>query len=542
MVSSARFVVLGAVAAAAIAFSSNASAQCTTGGTGGAIPSSGSGDGAWPGTFPTFPMIGTLSVTPPGGGTVIHSVKVNGLTHTWLGDMHIVLEDPAGNKFNVMHRPFFTGAGFGCADDVGGNYEFVDGAIPCTGAASIPCTGLTTPSGTYKQEFGNWPGSGGVANVGLESIPISAGTWKLYIYDWAGGDSGSLTDWELCFGAPTPPGPGGTPTTCVTGGAGGTYPGGGAVTGVWDTSLPTNPMVSTLAVTIPAGSTKIISVKLNGLSHTYGGDTHAVLTSPGGTSYNLLVLSDSTSPGGGGCGDPLGGNYEVVDAVVGSDPCGGPASPLTCSGVGNPYPAGTCAQTFGTWTSGNAGLFNTPLQSIPITNGSWTLSIYDWYPPLDNGTLTSWDLCFDVVSGPVSYCTAGTTTNGCLASISASANPSVSFANACNVSVANVEGQKNGILFYGLASNAVPWAPGSNSFLCVKPPTQRTGTQTSGGTMNACDGSFALNWNAYQMANPTALGNPWAVGNKAYVQAWFRDPPAVKTTNLSNGLEMTYVP
>jgi hypothetical protein len=151
-------------------------------------------------------------------------------------------------------------------------------------------------------------------------------------------------------------------------------------------------------------------------------------------------------------------------------------------------------------------------------------------------------MCFDVISGPVSYCTAGTTTNGCLASISASANPSVSFANACNISVANVEGQKNGILFYGLASNSVPWASGSNSFLCVKPPTQRTGTQTSGGTMNACDGSFALNWNAYQMANPTALGNPWAVGNKAYVQAWFRDPPAVKTTNLSDGLELTYQP
>jgi hypothetical protein len=26
------------------------------------------------------------------------------------------------------------------------------------------------------------------------------------------------------------------------------------------------------------------------------------------------------------------------------------------------------------------------------------------------------------------------------------------------------------------------------------------------------------------------------------VQAWFRDPPAVKSTNLSNALEMTYVP
>ena len=64
----------------------------------------------------------------------------------------------------------------------------------------------------------------------------------------------------------------------------------------------------------------------------------------------------------------------------------------------------------------------------------------------------------------------------------------------------------------------------------------------SGGTSGACNGTLSLDWNAYQMANPTSLGNPWAVGNKAYAQAWFRDPPAVKTTNLSDGLELTYVP
>jgi hypothetical protein len=31
-------------------------------------------------------------------------------------------------------------------------------------------------------------------------------------------------------------------------------------------------------------------------------------------------------------------------------------------------------------------------------------------------------------------------------------------------------------------------------------------------------------------------------GNKAQVQAWFRDPPAGKATNLSNAIEMTYLP
>jgi len=142
------------------------------------------------------------------------------------------------------------------------------------------------------------------------------------------------------------------------------------------------------------------------------------------------------------------------------------------------------------------------------------------------------------------FCTAGTTTNGCVPSISASANPSVSQANPCTVSVANVEGQKNGLLFYGVNNmNFAPiaWGTGS-SFLCVKAPTQRTPSQPSGGTAGQCNGQLTLDWDAFQIANPGSLGNPWAAGDKAYVQGWFRDPPAPKTTNLSDAVELTYVP
>ena len=145
---------------------------------------------------------------------------------------------------------------------------------------------------------------------------------------------------------------------------------------------------------------------------------------------------------------------------------------------------------------------------------------------------------------PMSYCTAGTTTNGCSASITANANPSVSFANACNITVTNVEGQQPGLLFYGVNNTGfvpLPWGAGT-SWLCVKAPTERTGVQSSGGTAGLCNGGFALDWNAFQSANSTALGNPWLVGNKAYVQAWFRDPPAPKTTSLSGAVELTYQP
>jgi hypothetical protein len=146
-------------------------------------------------------------------------------------------------------------------------------------------------------------------------------------------------------------------------------------------------------------------------------------------------------------------------------------------------------------------------------------------------------------STPTVYCTAGTTTNGCVPAISASNQPSVSAANPCGISIANVEGQKSGLIFYSITgAQAAPWSATSTSFLCVKSPTQRSAPQNSGGTASACDGSLTLDWNAYQAANPGALGNPWSVGAKAYVQGWFRDPPASKTTNLSDAVELTYVP
>jgi hypothetical protein len=166
-----------------------------------------------------------------------------------------------------------------------------------------------------------------------------------------------------------------------------------------------------------------------------------------------------------------------------------------------------------------------------------------------NGTTTTTDdidAIFRIpapVSGPIVYCTAGTTTNGCVPAIAASASPSVSFANACSLSIANVEGQKSGLIFYSITgANSQPWSATSTSFLCVKSPTQRSQPQSSGGTANACDGSLTLDWNAFQTANPGSLGNPWSAGDKVYVQGWFRDPPAPKTTNLSDAVELTYLP
>jgi hypothetical protein len=145
--------------------------------------------------------------------------------------------------------------------------------------------------------------------------------------------------------------------------------------------------------------------------------------------------------------------------------------------------------------------------------------------------------------GPIPYCTPGTTTSGCAGQVSASDNPSVGGATPCQIAITGLEGQKTGIVFYGLSSLTQSWCSlGGSSTLCVKAPTMRTGVQFTGGTSGQCDGQLALDWDAFQSSNPGALGAPWSAGDKAFVQGWFRDPPACKTTFLSEALDITYAP
>jgi hypothetical protein len=156
-----------------------------------------------------------------------------------------------------------------------------------------------------------------------------------------------------------------------------------------------------------------------------------------------------------------------------------------------------------------------------------------------------WDVFVRVLPDPAPpvYCTAGTSAGGCAASIGASAEPDLAHASPCSITIQALDGQRTGIVFYGLDAFAQPWcASGGTSFLCVKPPTQRTSAQSSGGSAGSCDGSLSLDWNAFQLASPAALGQPWSAGAKAYVQGWFRDPASCKTTSLSDAVELTYRP
>ena len=54
--------------------------------------------------------------------------------------------------------------------------------------------------------------------------------------------------------------------------------------------------------------------------------------------------------------------------------------------------------------------------------------------------------------------------------------------------------------------------------------------------------ALAVDWNAYVASTPGALGTPFAGGETVWAQAWFRDPGAPKTTNLSDALRFDVCP
>ena len=145
-----------------------------------------------------------------------------------------------------------------------------------------------------------------------------------------------------------------------------------------------------------------------------------------------------------------------------------------------------------------------------------------------------------VCSGGVAYCTSGTTSSGCVPLMNGSGGPSATALSGFTLGVTQLEGQKQGLIFYGVSGRAL--AAWGSSFLCVKSPTQRMSVLNSGGTAGACDGLLSEDWNAFMTAHPGALGSPRSAGQALQAQGWFRDPPSPKTTNLSNALETVLCP
>jgi len=149
-----------------------------------------------------------------------------------------------------------------------------------------------------------------------------------------------------------------------------------------------------------------------------------------------------------------------------------------------------------------------------------------------------------ICGGAVNYCTAGVSAAGCQATLSALGAASASASSGFVVDTTGVEGQKDGLYFYGQSGRqANTWGNGT-SFQCVVPPVMRGGLLTGTGTAGVCDGAFSQDLNARWCPTcPKPNQNPTA-GQTLQIQLWYRDPSNTsnQTTSLSDALEVNVCP
>lgn len=174
--------------------------------------------------------------------------------------------------------------------------------------------------------------------------------------------------------------------------------------GVWNnpgnaTVLPTNPATNISSIVLPVGVASINSITITGLTHTWIGDTHAVLVDPTGAMHNIYVRPGLFNTSiFGNSGDFLGGTYTFVDS-------GGLNLPNNSTAV-NPAAGtynknnGTTTDPDGLWINGNLGIFNTPFSGITHASaGTWSLRFIDWFAG-DTGAFTGWTIDYNAIPAP----------------------------------------------------------------------------------------------------------------------------------------------
>jgi len=136
-------------------------------------------------------------------------------------------------------------------------------------------------------------------------------------------------------------------------------------------------------------------------------------------------------------------------------------------------------------------------------------------------------------SKPTTYCTAKTTSLGCVPAIEALGYPSLS-GGSFQVRATQLHKSVPGIMVWSHGQASIPF---QNGTLCVAPPITRTpGQVTTSGTTN-CSGTLAFRFDpAYQLAHALAVGQTMAA------QAWARDNGDAFSSSLSNALTFIWCP
>ena len=174
----------------------------------------------------------TSSITVADGGTVSDLDVRLDITHTWVGDLIVRLDDGT-TTVDLVNQPGDLDNGTGCGssednivaigDDEGGSGSFEDSAPYAAGGRYTTNDALSAFDG---------------ANL--------AATWTLTVIDTGGGDLGTLNGWELLFNGASP--------TAIEGGSEG-IPGSYALSDVYP-----NPFRSEASFTLEVAETQRVTV------------------------------------------------------------------------------------------------------------------------------------------------------------------------------------------------------------------------------------------------------------------------------------------
>lgn len=119
------------------------------------------------------------------------TVTLEGLQHTWMGDLQATLTGPGGS----IDLFWSVGGGIGDSSDFDGDYTFTDAGPGDLWAVAASLTAAqAVPSGAYFATDGSDIVQSFATAFGGTS---TAGAWTLQIADVNTGDTGSVSGWTL---------------------------------------------------------------------------------------------------------------------------------------------------------------------------------------------------------------------------------------------------------------------------------------------------------------------------------------------------------
>ncbi|MDQ3800191.1 MAG: carboxypeptidase-like regulatory domain-containing protein [Acidobacteriota bacterium] len=322
-------------------------------------------DGATPPT-PASVYPSNINVSGMTGTILRVTVTLNGFNHTFPDDVDMMLVSPTGAKLvlfsDVCGSTAATNLNITLSD---AGASIIPDAGPCTTGTFRPSnvgTGDTfaapAPAPGNPTDYAAPAGTATFTSKFAGTNPN--GTWSLYIVDDLSGDGGSITGgWSLTITSGT------------------TFSNSSPMT-ITDSALPPTPAStypSTINVSGMTGTITALTVRLNGLSHTFPDDVDMMLVSP--TGARLVLWSDA-------CGSTAASNITVTldDGASSILPDAGPCTSGTFRpsnvGTGDTFAAPAPAPSNPTDYAAPAGTATLASKFNGISpNGTWSLYIVD---------------------------------------------------------------------------------------------------------------------------------------------------------------------